>query len=211
MTIQDIIIKFELYLDDTSELSSSEELDLAQKIFNQIHGSDTWEIFKKEATGTTSTAVSYVALPDDFGYLIETSEYTDNSISYQGNSKPRIVYVGTGNRPYNVINWSDRRQYADKDGYCYVDFVNSRLYFTKQPTSAESYSFDYMPIPETLELTTTFPFPERFSDSMFHGMAVDGYIIQQFDKAKSYAKENMELYNNKIEEMKLWNASLINN
>lgn len=209
-TTQDNILRFEQYLDDTSELSSSEELNLAQKVYDDICNATEWEILKKTASGTLSTTLPYVTLPTDFNHICSNAEHTDNTISYQGNSAPKVVFVGTNNQQYRLINWSDRRQYENSDGYCYVDIVNGRLYFTKQPSSSQSYSFDYIYVPTALTLTTSIIFPERFNSLIYHGMAVDGYIIQQFDKAKSYAKENQIKYDNKLEEMKLWNASLRN-
>jgi len=211
MTTQDIITRFELYVDDNTELSTSEELELAQKIYNDVCGSNAWEILKKPATGTTSTTVPYVALPADFAYIVENNQYTDNSMEYQGNSGAKVVFVGTSNTPYKVINWSDRRQYRDADGYCYVDIANSRLYFCKQPTSAQSYEFDYISVPAALTLSTFMVFPERFASVLFHGMCVDDYMIQQSDKLRSYAKENQAKYDAKLEEMKLWNSNLLNN
>jgi len=47
-TIEDIIKRFELYLDDTSELSTQEELELAQRVFDSICNSNDWEILKNQ-------------------------------------------------------------------------------------------------------------------------------------------------------------------
>ena len=67
-TIEDTIKRFELYLDDTSELSTQEELELAQRVFDSICNSNDWEILKKSASGVLSTSVPYIELPDDFVY-----------------------------------------------------------------------------------------------------------------------------------------------
>jgi len=210
-TIEDIIKRFELYLDDTSELSTQEELELAQRVFDSICNSNDWEILKKSASGVLSTSVPYIELPDDFAYITENANFTNNSVSYEEGLQGKIVFIGTTKTPYKVINWSDRRQYEGSTGYCYVDIANNRLYFTKQPTTADTYDFDYMSSGVDLKLTTEFPFPDRFSAVLFHGMCVDGYIIQQFDKARSYADENQLKYQNILEDMKIWNSQLLNN
>jgi hypothetical protein len=53
-------------------------------------------------------------------------------------------------------------------------------------------------------------FPERFEPVLFHGMCVDDYMIQQSDKLKSYARENQAKYEQKLSDMRMWNAKLIN-
>jgi hypothetical protein len=42
-------------------------------------------------------------------------------------------------------------------------------------------------------------------------MASEDYIIQQFDKARSYSAENKERFNNYLANMAYWNAQLLNN
>ncbi len=197
-TIADTIKKFELYLDDTSELSTSEELALAQKVYDDICASNDWEVLKKEAKGITTLDSPFILLPEDFSHmaLVETTNDFGK-------------YVFLGNKALRLVNWSERRQYQGSVGFCYIDMNQRRLYFTEQPQGQE-YSFDYFSIPEALKLDGFMVFPERFESILFHGMCVDGYIIQQFDKARSYADENQEKYNKKLEEMKLWNASLLN-
>jgi hypothetical protein len=204
-TAQEIITGFELQIDDTTDLSSTEELALANKICDDIYALLPWEFLKKPFTGTTSTTVDYIALPSDFQYIVQNANYTD--ASYPA-SRP-VVFVGTEYRPYELVSWSDRRQYREKDGYCYVDIVNSRLYFTKQPASSESVEFDYIHIPTHMTLTDSPIFPARFHDAVKYGMAVEDSIIQQSDKAKSYAAENKQLYKGAIDDMRYWNSQLI--
>src|SRR5437870_3060285 len=114
MTTQEIIDDiFHVYTDDTTELSSAEELALADRISKKIARSRPWEILKTEKTGTLSTTVPYVVLPDNFAHITENNQSTDNSIPVLNNAAARVVFVGSSYRPYQVINFSDRRQYRN--------------------------------------------------------------------------------------------------
>jgi len=210
MTSAEINYKFELYVDDSTELSAAEELDLLNKVYQKVCSDRPFEFLKKAATGTLSTTVPYVALPTDFGYFSENNTYTDNTVAINNNASPKVVFVIKNNsyEPYQLINFSDRRQYTDADGYAYLDIANSRLYFTKQPTSAYSYEFDYVAFPATLTLADTPSIPARFHDVLVHLMAVDHAIIQQFPKAQSYAAENQAKANSILADMQYYNAQL---
>lgn len=211
MLASEIITKFEQYVDDTTELSTTEELALLNKIYQRVCMYRPWEFLKKSATGTLSTSVAYVSLPADFSYFTVNNQYTDNSYPIENNAAPKVVFVGTNYEPYQIINYSDRRQYRNQKGFAYVDIANSRLYFTLQPTSADSYEFDYMSLPTTLTASDTPSIPTRFQDIIYHGMASEDYIIQQFDKARSYQLENEAKYNQYLADMSFWNANLQNN
>jgi hypothetical protein len=212
MTTQEIIDQiFHPYTDDTTELSDSEELALANRVYKKICRSRPWEFLKTEATGTTSTSVPYVSLPSDFAFFAENGNLTDTSQYNDGNASPKFVFVGTAQRKYQIINYSDRRQYADKDGYAYLDLANSRLVFTLQPATAESYSFDYIKVPDELTANTSPVFPSDFHPIIGYGMAIDGFAIQLFEPARSYAQFNMDKYNSCLQDMAYWNANLLTN
>lgn len=206
MTGTELINSFELYVDDSTELSSSEELALLNKIYHQILDSRPWEFLKKEWSGTT-TALNYIALPTDFKFFCETQNYTDNSVSTELGKASKVVYVN--NSPYQVINWSDRRQYANSNGYCYLDMVNSRLYFTTTPGAGLSISADYIYKPADITLATSPVFPESYHPMIYHKMAVDDMVIQLFDKARSYAQENKAMYDDYMRSLTYWNSNLV--
>mgnify|MGYP007066195423 CR=1 FL=1 len=203
MITSEIIQKFELYVDDTTELASTEELDLANKIYQFVCDFAVWEFLKKEATGTISG--TEITLPSNFAHLLENYNYTDNSISTQANAKP--VYVFIDDSPVQVVNWSDRRRYSGSS-YCYLDMVNEKIVFPSAQSG--TYSFDYKFVPEDLTLATSPVFPARYHDIISHGMAVDDMIIQLFPRAKSYAQENQNRFNAYLSSMSLWNANLQN-
>lgn len=205
MTKADIIEKFELYLDDGTELSTTETSDLFDKMYRQINSDRPWEGTKTEGTGTTSTSVPYVSLPANFLYLTANNNFTDSS---EQAGRP-VVFVGTTYEPYEVVSWSDRRRYRDESGFAYIDFANSRLYFTKQPSGAYSVEFDYHAQQTALATGDTPWFPEEFHDLIYHMMCADDYVIQQSDKAKSYKSENEKMAKDYMERMVYWNSQLV--
>jgi hypothetical protein len=204
MTKQEIINKFQLYIDDTSELSSQESSDLFDKIYNRVCSDRPWEFTKKAFTSTTSTSVPYISLPSDFAFLTQNN----NAKEIDTYADSPVVFVGTNLRPYKVVSFSDRRSYRDRSDVCYIDIVNSRLVFIVQPTEAETVEFDYCSVPASLVLNGSPVFPARFHDIIYHGMCVDSFIIQQSDKAKSYLAENQAFYNKILGDMVYWNSNL---
>jgi hypothetical protein len=206
MTTQEIITAFELYVDDTTELSPTEELALAEKIYREILNDRPWSFLQKEATGSTSTIVPYVALPADFKYLISNNQYAGQFVDQ--NPSSRVVFVDEA--PYTIINWSERKQYRDQDGYAYLDIPNSRLVFTKQPTVANTYEFDYIYRPDALTLNTSPIFDEDFHAMIYHGMAVEDDITQRFERARSYATENSSKYQEFLADLRFQDAQHYN-
>lgn len=205
MTGADIITDFELQVSDLTELSSVEELRILNRVYQKLMADRPWEILKKTHTATQSTTVPYVALPSNFAYLVPNNNHTDRSY-FAG--RP-VVFVGANYEPYEVVSWSDRRAVRTDSNKCYVDVVNSRLYFTVQPTSAQSIEFDYMSVPDDLTTGTSPVFPARFHPILVHLMATQDFILQLSDKAKSYAGENMALASSYLDDMAYWNSNLV--
>lgn len=205
MTKSEIINKAQLYLDDTSELSTEEFSDLFDMKYRDINSRKPWEGTKKEGSDTTSITVPYVALETDFLYLTANANYTTSNAEA---SRP-VIFVGTDYRPYHVVSWSDRRQYRDVEGYAYIDFPNMRLVFTKQPTEAKPVEYDYHGSMTALTDNDEPWFPEEFHPWLFHEMVVDDFIIQQSDKARSYAQENSSMAERYYKNMCYWNSNLV--
>lgn len=205
MTAQEIITLFELQVDDGTELSSTEELQLLNRLYQKVCADRPWEFTKKTYTGTQSTSVPYITLPSDFSYLTQNHNYTEQS-QYAG--RP-VIFVGTNFDPYKVVSWSDRRQYRNDSNVAYIDVVNSRLYFTIQPTTANAVEYDYHAVMPDLTLTQEPAFPDRFHPMLAFGMAAEDFVIQLSDKAKSYAGENQAKFDGYMQDLAFWNANLI--
>lgn len=206
-TAQDIISQFELYVGDTTELSTQEELALLNKIYFKVLDAKPWEFIKKEFS-TTTNGTNSVNLPTDFKYFTENYNYTDNSYSTEISSAPKVVYVGT--QIFKIINWSDRNRYINTNGYCYVDIANRKLMFTTPQTAGQTVKADYIYIPDKLTLSDSPVFPETYTPVIYHGMCVDDMIIQLFDKARSYSQENQMQYNSYLSSLALYNSNLQN-
>lgn len=206
MIASEIIAKFETQVDDGTELSVSQELDLLNKKYTELFIDRPWEFSKKAFSGNING--TSIALPTDFAYVSENASFTDVSYNnLNGNQSPKIVWVGT--TYYILVNYSDRRQYNGRSGYCWVNMGNSTLEFSTAVSGAIDY--DYVFFPEALAIDDSPIFPASFHYVLVHMMATEDYIIQQFDKAKSYAAENKAMADNWKSQMALWNANLICN
>lgn len=197
MIASDIISRFELQIDDASELSSDESLALANEIYSDICNDRDWEWLKATATGTTSITVPYIALPSNFKQIIPNKD--DRA----------VVFVGSDYSEYEVVPFSSRRDYRDQDGFCYLDMVNRRLYFTLQPTAAEAIEYDYITLPTALT-TSTAPIvtTDQFGNLVAYGMAAKFNPIEQTDKTVSYQKENRIEYLRILSDLALEDANI---
>lgn len=192
-TAEKIIKKFQTYVDDGTELSPSDELDLLNKVYNQVWLDRPWSFSKKVYSNfINGTSIS---LPTEFAYILETE--------INGEQK-KVIWID--NKYYEVVNFSDRRKYFTKGGYCWVDVASNKLEFTELVFGTLVY--DYVFAPPPLLLTNEPLFPERFHHILYHLMAVDDYAIQQFDKAKSYAPENQMKADEWLNKMRFWDANL---
>lgn len=203
MTKSEITDKAILYLDDSSELSTQEFSDLFDKCYRIVNSDRPWEGTKTAFTGTTTANVAFVTLPTNFLYLTANQNSEDQSDYASG----PVVFRGTSFTPYPVVSWSDRRQYTNQNR-AYVDFANSKLFFTVTPTVAEAVEYDYHSQKTALTSTQTPWFPAEYHDAIYHLMVADDFIIQQSDKAKSYRQENLKAAKDIMESMQYWNSQL---
>ena len=205
MTKEEIISKFNLYVDNSTELSVAEESDLFEKIVKKIAMDRPWEALKTQASGSIlfDGTNYYITLPTDFAFFTENNQSTDNA-------SPKVIFVGSNYSPYQIINFSDRRQYRNSDGYAYLDLANSKIVFTGNPSgNGSTYEFDYCKVPADSGLTDTPSFPPaRFHDLIAHLMAVEENIIEQFPKAQSYAPENQTQADKIFKDLCYWNSQL---
>ena len=217
----DILLKFNVQVDDASELSDTEALDLANDIYQEIQDDRPWEWLRATASLTQSTSVPYIALPSDFKMMMPnysgvTSGQFNNLGVPRGYKPPvynnltsvPVVIVGSTNSPYIVIPYAEHQNYINTDGYCYVDVPNSRLVFTKQPTIANSATFDYIKVAPALTTATSPLFRSGFHKIIPFGMAARLPQLTQADKGTSYTNENRALYMSTLEDMAVEDANL---
>ena len=200
MTTADILLRYTLQVDDASDLSSTEQLDLAQEVYDEIQDDRDWEWLKATATGITSISVSYVALPTDFKKL-STNKYNKS-----------VVFVGSDYAEYQVVPMSSRHDYRGMTGYCYIDIPNLRLVFIVQPTSVEAIEYDYIKraadlTPSTSPLVTS----SQFGNLIAYGMARKFVNIEQQDKSggkTTYQREFETEYNRILSDFRLIDAEI---
>jgi hypothetical protein len=214
MTIQEVIALFQLYSDNSTELSESEEVVLANKKIQEIASDRPWEALKAQASGSISNSgTEYsITLPADFAFFTENNQTTDTSVGVDNNASPKVVFVGTNYAPYQIVNFSDRRQVRNMTRYAYLDLANSKIVFCGNPSAdGSTYEFDYIKVPATLALadTVTFP-PARFQEMIAHAMAVDEELIEKFPRVNSYAKDNEFKYDNYLTALAYWNSNFVN-
>ncbi len=205
MTKSEIIVKSQLYLDDMSELSTAEFSDLFDKMYRKVNSNRPWEGTKKEGTGTTSTSVPYISLPSDFLFLVANGNFTDSS---EAAERP-VIFRGSNYDRYEVVSWSDRRQYRDSDAHAWIDFPNLRLYFSKTPSVAEAVEFDYHAQKPTLAVGESPWWPSDYHDVLYHMMVADDFMIQHSEKAKSYRNENLKAAEEYMNDLAWWNSQLV--
>jgi len=210
-TASQIITDFELQVSDITELSSVEELSILNRVYHKVCTERPWEFLKAVAQGTvlTDATGSYITPPTDFAFFSENNNYTDNSESVQNNASPKVIFiiVNGAYNPYQIINFSDRRQYVSRSGHAYFDTVNNIIRFTVAP-SGTSYEFDYIKVPALLTASDSPIFPGQFHDILTFGMATENEIIQLSPKATSYLPENNAKYQQYLLNMMYWNSQL---
>lgn len=181
-----ILVDFRQFTGDSTELSDTDSLRLLNAKYMKVLSSRTWRFLFKAGTGTIAN--NQISLPTDFFFIPITS---NADISNEG--QERYVYVGSTLRPYKIVNFEDRLQYVDQDGYCYIDIPNSKLIFTKTPIDTSVY-YTYCYLPAELAISDSPIFPTPFHNMLYYAMVSDEMICQLFDKARSYANETEAKY-----------------
>lgn len=195
----DIIARYNLQVDDASELSTDEELALANEVYFDVCNDRPWEWLKSTFTDVTSTTLPYINLPANFK---ELAHNRDNR---------SVIFIGADMNEYKVVPFSSRRDYYNQDGFCYIDIPNQRLYFMKQPTEVKSIEFDYIKYPISLTLSTEPLFTSTYHPIIAYGMAAKFTNIEQQSKGKnnsSYQKENQIEYNNFMSNLRMEDSNI---
>lgn len=197
MITSNIIARYNVQVDDASQLSTDEELALANEIYVDIANDRPWEWLRATATDTTLTSVPYVSLPADF------KEMTLNKWNES------VVFVGDDYSEYKVIPFASRRDYRNTSGFCYVDVPNQRLYFTLQPTEAKAIEYDYIKRPAALTVgTEPLVTTDQFGNLIAYGMASKFNNIEQSEKGSSYQEENQREYYKILSDLRMEDVNI---
>lgn len=214
LTAAQIITNFELQVSDVTELSSTEELSLLNRRYQKLCLNRPWQFLRVPANGTilSDATGNYITMPVDFAFFTENNQYTDSSMSVNNNAAPKVIFVVTSSGaylPYQIVNFSDRRQYLNRGGFAYYDAANNITRFTGSTSGVGSlYEFDYIKVPPVLAIGDSPLFPGRFHDILTFAMATDNDILQLSPKATSYQVDNEAKYQDYLLDMQYWDAQL---
>lgn len=202
MIASDIITEFELQVSDVTELSTSEELKILNRIYRRVCRKRPWEFLKTFVTETilTDATGSYMALPANFSWFIPKTYDIEN------NSPLATFSIGSNYSPFQLVDYDDRLSYAGRSGYAYLDRVNSKIYFTGSTPPTGTYTFPYIKSVTDLTAADTPLIPTDFQDILIYGMATENSVLQLSPKATSYAPENRNLYEETLSDLELWDA-----
>lgn len=207
LTAAEIIEKFEQQVDDSTELATTEELELMNRVLFRIYDHAPWAFLRREATGTLSS--STITLPAGFDSVLINGQSSDYAVEENVNGAQKFIFTGPEVAPeYQFVNFADRKTYANKAGFAWVDIVNGNITLSTTPQSAKTYSFDYKYIPNSLLISETPLLPNRFRPMIWYGMAVEDDFILRFPKEKSYASENNAMFQGYMQDLAAWNARL---
>ncbi len=206
-TAEQIIELFELQVDDVTELSSTEELSILNRVYQRVCAMKPWMFLVTTATGSISSDAtsSYITKPTNFAYFLENAQYTDSNLTNTPTTSPKVIYVGSNYNPVQIINFQDRRMYRNQSNFAYLSPSENKIRFTYTP-SETTYEFDYCKIPDDLTTSDSPLFPANFHEMLAYGMAVEKDILELSDKAKSYAKDNNAKFNDDLLQMSYWHA-----
>lgn len=205
--MQEVIEKFEQQVDDSTELASDEELELANRVLNRIYDHAPWAFLRREATGTLSGRT--ITLPTGFDSVLINGQSNDYAVAENVNGAQKFIFTGTEMSPeYQFVDFGSRKTYANRSGFAWVDIVNGVVELSATPTSSKTYSFDYKFMPEPLLISEKPLLPNRFRPMIWYGMAVEDDFILRFPKEKSYAPENNAKFEAYMADLASWNARL---
>ena len=203
MVGSEIINKFELWTDDTTELSTEQELSLANEKANDIYTECVWEFLRKNVTGSfTGGYIDLAIVAPDF--VFPMANYTEDE-SYASPTIP-VVFVG-GSVPYKIIPMGLRKQHQGQN-VCWVDLVQKRIVFGDSSASG-TFDFDYQYAPADVTANTALVIPDSYAMIVVYAMLIDDDVIQKTEKARSNIVENTRQYLRIMSNLKSYNAKFI--
>lgn len=195
---QQIIERFELYTDDTTDLSSDEELIIANDKLRLIYMEQPWEFLRRKKSGSVESD-GKITPPSDFDELMEN--YSEDPTI--GEPITKMVYVGRS--PYLVVPMGQRNA-NNYSNVCWVDPTDGKINFAQSPGSGASYEFDYKTSPEDIAVGTSPKLPAEYHPMVVFSMLIDEEIIKKSEKARSSMQDNFVQYQRYLKNLKLRDA-----
>jgi hypothetical protein len=200
LTGQEIIQRFEMYTDDTTDLSSDEEILLANDKLRVIYMEQPWEFLRRSKAGVIESD-GKISVPSDFDELMENYS-EDPSVS---EPLTKVVYIGSEKAPYFVIPMGQRNA-NNYSNVCWYDPSTGKITFVQSPGTGVAYEFDYKTSPEDIAVGTSPKLPADFHPMIVFAMLVDEEIIKKSEKARSSMEINQVQYQRYMKNLKLRDA-----
>lgn len=200
LTGQQIIEKFETYTDDTTDLSSDEELILANDKLKLIYMEQPWEFLRRKKTGTVEVD-GKITLATDFDEFMEN--FSDDPT--YGEPVMKVIFIGSQKSPYLVVPMGQRNA-NNFSNVCWIDPSDGKVNFSQNPGTGASYEFDYKLAPEDITINTSPKLPPEYHPMVVFSMLIDEEIIKKAEKARSSMQDNAVQYQRYMKNLKLRDA-----
>jgi hypothetical protein len=200
LTGQQIIDRFELYTDDTTELSSDEEIILANDKLRLIYMEQNWEFLRRKKTGSVEID-GKITSPTDFDELMEN--YSEDPTI----SEPllKVIFIGSMKNPYYVVPMGQRNA-NNFSNVCWIDPLDRKINFAQSPGSGATYEYDYKTSPDDITVDVSPLLPAEYHPMIVFSMLIDEDIIKKSEKARSNMQDNANQYQRYLKNLKLRDA-----
>jgi hypothetical protein len=200
LTGQQIIDRFELYTDDTTDLSSDEELILANDKIRLIYMEQPWEFLRRKKTGVIESD-GKITLSSDFDEFLEN--FSDDPTI--GEAVMKVVYIGSQKSPYLVVPMGQRNA-NNFSNVCWIDPSDGKINFSQNPGRGATYEYDYKTSPDDVTVATSPKLPPEYHPMIIFSMLIDEEIIKKSEKARSNMQDNAVQYQRYMKNLKLRDA-----
>lgn len=200
LTGQQIIERFELYTDDTTDLSSDEELILANDKLRLIYMEQPWEFLRRKKAGVIESD-GKITLSSDFDEFLEN--FSDDAA--YGEPVMKVVYIGSQKAPYLVVPMGQRNA-SSFSNVCWIDPSDGKINFAQSPGVGAAYEYDYKTSPDDITVATSPKLPPEYHPMIVFSMLIDEDIIKKCEKARSNMQDNAVQYQRYLKNLKLRDA-----
>lgn len=219
LTAQQIITNFGTYTDDNSELATTEQINVMNRILRKIANERVWSFLKVSTSGVTDSTGS-ITLPTNFGEI--AANYAVDPTIMRADTP--VVFVGAQNKVvypvipielaiqanFGALNYPIGGFYGLTNQYAYIDYANNKLVVNGSNGDTCYYTYKKT-IDEVLLPVNNIPLPQDYADVVLYGMLIDDTMIQKIDALKNLLPVNQEMYKDYLKDLRAWDSRALNN